>query len=284
MKNKISAGRKEYHRKFSSLYPEAKAVCSEERNHNNMSKILTEMKENAAKGYIDDLGEISYVINAISHKTLAELQSMVSAETRKDIQDIANDLICVEHKKILPQMENIPFIDLLCLVEHTRLDESVKERNTVRQPYRYIGLYYLVRWFLEAAKSDYRFRVFTAAQIEQFYCCQERYSKFQGRRRWETFLIKADRAEIKIASDTTVGTVLRKTGEHWRSWYPWDSIKEYQERVLTAYDISLELLVRSFQCMYPGRFVLKEVLAKYQNMNRCVEGEKDNQELMFKTT
>ena len=124
MKNKISAGRKEYHRKFSSLYPEAKAVCSEERNHNNMSKILTEMKENAAKGYIDDLGEISYVINAISHKTLAELQSMVSAETRKDIQDIANDLICVEHKKILPQMENIPFIDLLCLSEGKKHSSS----------------------------------------------------------------------------------------------------------------------------------------------------------------
>lgn len=250
----------------------------------DMSKILTEMKENAAKGYIDDLGEISYVINAISHKTLAELQNMVSAETRMDIQNIASDLLCVEHKKILPQMENIPFIDLLCLVEHTRLDESVKKRNTVRQPYRYVGLYYLVRWFLEAAKSDYRFRVFTAAQIEQFFCCQERYSKSQGRRRWETFLTKADRAEIKIASDTTVGAVLQKTSEYRRSWwYPWNSIKEYQEKVLTAYDISLELLVGSFQCMYPGRFVLKEVLAKYQNMNRCVEGQKDDQELMFET-
>lgn len=236
-----------------------------------MSRLLTEMREHARKGYIDDIGEISYAMNAISRRTLEDLRNMVSAGSGDHIRALANDMICRERCGKLPPMNQTALMDLICLLKYTEREilkerEPAEKTGLVSPSYRYLGIHCLTQWFLEAGESDYRFRVFGAAQIEQFFRCQERYSRRQGRIRWEMFQRRAADAGIDLSGDTTVRTVLIRAGEirgmPWSPW--WDSISRYQEKIVVAYEICSDLLIDSFQCMYPKYFALPNVLRRYQ--------------------
>lgn len=248
-----------------------------------MSSRLERMIQESRKGCIDDHAKIRAVIMELSDMRLAKLQTMLCAESRRNIDIMVRGFLNEENEMDLSDLEleqakkTLRLPDLMHLINETRLDARGKdapadgcgytdEELVYMKPYRYVGIYYLIQIFQELKKKSYPFQAFLAIQAEEFYHYQDGiYSPKARPRRLPPFQARLKALNIPMTSSTTVGEILdRASGAQKVIWCPWKSMEEYRRKILTAYRLSADLLIDSFLRIDPNIREISELADQWK--------------------
>lgn len=253
-----------------------------------MSKILDRMIRESRKGYINDGTQIMQTMNILGRYTIAQLEDMVSSDTKKNIDIMMEAFLNEEHSVGVEEKDRdrvrgrFRFAELICLMDGTMLDGRVRdapadgrrytdEELVYIKPYRYVGIFYLIRIFQEAQKADYHFRAFFAFQAEAFFRYLEALSRDPDR--WSAFQAGAESLKLKLNDQTTVGDFLNQLqGIQRTPWSPWKAMEEYRRKLLYSYRLTAELLIDSFRYTYPEFFDQPSVLHRCGHLVRKNNG------------